>query len=207
MCSRFSSCPLFEKRRFVAASPLPVKRAALREHRDLPPWTTCSSEKIERWQRRISKPAASTFFTRKRPNEIDDRSAHFRIGDARKCLVQFKPLSRTEKLDDVRLIRLLGEAGHHGPGALRARRRLVVKKLHGNAENLCEIEEAAGADPVDALLVLLHLLERQPQMLAKLFLAHAEQHPPQSDPRADMDIHRIGAPRSTRRLFAGSVLG
>ena len=74
-------------------------------------------------------------------------------------------------------------------------------------ENLCEIEEAAGADPVDALLVLLHLLERQPQMLAKLFLAHAEQHPPQSDPRADMDIHRIGAPRSTRRLFAGSVLG
>jgi len=32
MCSRFSSCPLFEKRRFVAASPLPVKRAALREH-------------------------------------------------------------------------------------------------------------------------------------------------------------------------------
>src|SRR4029078_6110997 len=132
MCSRFSSCPLFEKRRFVAASLLPVKRAAFARTRDLPPWTTCSSEKIERWQRRISKPAASTFFTRKRPNENAAEAAHFRIGDARKCLVQLKPLSRPEKLDDVRFIRLLGEAGHHGPSALRARRRLVANKLNGN---------------------------------------------------------------------------
>jgi hypothetical protein len=36
--------------------------------------------------------------------------------------------------------------------------------------------QTAGADPVGALFVLLNLLECDPEMLAKLFLAHSEHH-------------------------------
>ena len=55
-------------------------------------------------------------------------------------------------------------------------------------------EQAARPDPVDALLVLLDLLEGQSELLAKLLLAHAEQHAAKAYPAADVHIDRVGSP-------------
>ena len=52
--------------------------------------------------------------------------------------------------------------------------------------------QAAGADAVGALLVFLHLLERQAEGVAKLLLAHAQHHPAHADACANMLIGRIG---------------
>ena len=77
-----------------------------------------------------------------------------------------------------------------------AERRLLVEKLHRHAEHLRQIEQPAGADAVDALLVLLDLLEGEAELLAELLLAHAEQHAAEADPAADVHIDRIGPSRA-----------
>ncbi len=52
--------------------------------------------------------------------------------------------------------------------------------------------QAAGPDPIGAFLVFLHLLEREPERVAKLFLAHAEHHAPHTHPTADVTVDRVG---------------
>ena len=75
---------------------------------------------------------------------------------------------------------------------LRRRGSFLVEKLHWNTQHLRKIEQPAGADAVDAFLVLLDLLEGQTELLAELLLAHAEQHAAKAHPAADMNIDGIG---------------
>ena len=93
--------------------------------------------------------------------------------------------------------------------AASRRRRVLVEELHRHAEHLRQIEQPAGADAVDALLVLLDLLEGQAELLAELLLAHAEQHAAEAHPAADMHVDRIGPPRAllARPLASSSKLG
>ncbi len=74
--------------------------------------------------------------------------------------------------------------------------RFLVEELHRHAEHLRKIEQPARTNAVDALLVFLHLLERQTQLLAELLLAHAEQHAAKAHAAADMNVDRIGPPRT-----------
>ena len=61
-------------------------------------------------------------------------------------------------------------------------RRLLEKELHRHIENLRDLEQAARADAVHALLVFLHLLKSEAHALAEPLLAHAEKHSAQTDP-------------------------
>ena len=51
--------------------------------------------------------------------------------------------------------------------------------------------QPAGADPIGASLVFLHLLKGQSDRLAEFFLAQAEHVAAEPDARADMDIDRV----------------
>ena len=84
----------------------------------------------------------------------------------------------------------------HELAAARRSGRLLVEELHRHAQHLRQIEQPAGADAVDAFLVLLDLLEGQAELLAELLLAHAEQHAAKAHPAADMHVDRVWPPRA-----------
>jgi len=63
--------------------------------------------------------------------------------------------------------------------------------------------QPAGANAVRAALVLLDLLKRQPNGLAKLFLAHAEQGALLAEPCAN--VHVDGS-RGSLQLLLGAAL-
>jgi len=67
-----------------------------------------------------------------------------------------------------------------------------IKEIHGNIENARHLEQAAGADAIDAFLVFLDLLEGQAQEIAQPLLAHADQHAPDTHTVADLHIYWIG---------------
>ena len=74
--------------------------------------------------------------------------------------------------------------------------RVFIEELDRRPESTCErFKQPAGTDTIDALFVLLNLLERKSQAFAELFLAHAEQHAAQSDAATDVGIDRIGPAR------------
>src|SRR5262249_37083118 len=156
-------------------------------------------------QKDICADCGLAFFASQGADQFDDRTAHLRIGDAGKSFVQLKAFARSEKIDDITFVGLFSEARHRRAGALSADWCLVVKKLYGYAEHPRKVEEPARANAIDALFVFLHLLECEAQMLAKLFLAHAEQHAPKPYARADMHIHRIGTARPFGRVFGRVV--
>jgi hypothetical protein len=60
--------------------------------------------------------------------------------------------------------------------------------------------QPAGADPVGALFVFLDLLERQPERVPELLLAHAQHHPPHPNACADMFIGRVWRLATVRHL-------
>ena len=126
-------------------------------------------------------------FAGQRPDEIENRPADARVRNAHKGLVQFKALAARKKVDDVAIGGPLGKAVFD-----HAAWRLIVEKIDGNTQNLTEFVQPAGADTIDALFVLLHLLEGKTELLAQLLLTHAQQHAPQPHTRAHMHVHGIG---------------
>jgi S-adenosylmethionine synthetase len=84
----------------------------------------------------------------------------------------------------------LGHAARRGPiaGDMRS---FLEKELHGDVEDLRDLEQTARADAVHALLVFLYLLKRQPHALAEALLTHAKQHSAQTYPASDMCIDRV----------------
>jgi hypothetical protein len=57
-------------------------------------------------------------------------------------------------------------------------------------EMCCRLQ-AAGADAVGPLLVFLDLLERQPEGVPEIGLAHIEHEPPQAHAAAKLFVDRI----------------
>jgi hypothetical protein len=63
-----------------------------------------------------------------------------------------------------------------------------------------DLIQLAGADPVGAALVLLHLLEGQAQVLGQPLLTDAQDLSAHSDARPDMQVDRIGVTVLVGRL-------
>ena len=57
-----------------------------------------------------------------------------------------------------------------------------------------DLHHAAAADTVGALLVFLHLLECEPELVAEPFLSLAQREPAAADAQADMAVRRVGGP-------------
>src|ERR1051325_3482280 len=99
--------------------------------------------------------------------------------DAREGAQQAQRIGRVEEAED-------------GAGVLRSAVRRAEEERHRYIERLGDPHQPAGADPVHALLVFLHLLKRDAEQVAELGLRHALGHAPRPDALADFDIVRRG---------------
>ena len=68
----------------------------------------------------------------------------------------------------------------------------VEQILGRNVQDLADLEQTPGADPVRALLVFLHLLKSQTEGGRQPLLAHFEHQAPAADASADMVIDKTG---------------
>ena len=66
----------------------------------------------------------------------------------------------------------------------------LVEIVDRHAQDARDVEQAPGADAVDALLVFLDLLKREAEQFAQPLLTHADQHAPQPDAIADLGVDR-----------------
>src|ERR1700688_3210481 len=89
----------------------------------------------------------------------------------------------------------MGERRYVGEVRFRARDagRAFKEKLDGHAENVRDLLQPAGADPVDALLVFLDLLEGKVKAVGQGGLRHAEHQAAHPYARADMLVGRVGS--------------
>ena len=90
-----------------------------------------------------------------------------------------------------------------------ARAYAVIEKVDRHIQDARDLEQAPGADPVDAFFVFLHLLEGEPQKIAQFFLAHADQHAPDAHPIADLSIYGVGffwSSPDVRREISGPIM-
>src|SRR5262245_6404729 len=89
------------------------------------------------------------------------------------------------------LAEALAAAPRHRAARQRVGRHLVEEIGHRHIEDLGELEEPARADAVRATLVLLDLLEGEPDGCPELFLAHSEERAALAHARADMNVYRM----------------
>src|SRR5215471_618672 len=89
------------------------------------------------------------------------------------------------------LAEALAPAARHRTSRQSVRRHLVEEVRHRHIENLGELVEPARTDAVGAALVLLNLLEGEPDGCSQLLLAHAEQRATLTHARADMNIYGV----------------
>src|SRR5262249_17218924 len=96
------------------------------------------------------------------------------IADLDKGAVQLEAFAAVQKFEDEGFRLRLG----HSPPmvAVADMRRFLEKELHGDVEDLRDLEQPARPDAVHTLLVLFHLLTRQSHTLAETLLTHAQQH-------------------------------
>src|SRR4051812_24351703 len=107
-------------------------------------------------------------------DEIHDAPAQLGIFDLHERLGQRQAVGRRQKLGHVsRRGRVLGAAG-----AARRVGSAVEQEPDRNLQYIGNLLEPAGADPIGALFVFLHLLEREAESVAELFLAHRQHHAP-----------------------------
>jgi len=124
------------------------------------------------------KPALNRFFFRstaaraQRPYQVDDAFADFGIADLDEGTVQLESFAAVQELEDESFGVGFGHPARWTPVA--DMRRFLEKELNRDVENSRDLEQAAGADAVHALLVFLYLLERQSHALAETLLTHAE---------------------------------
>src|SRR5262245_10191019 len=101
-----------------------------------------------------------------RLDEVDDRAAHLRVTDAHEGPVELEAFAAVEKIDDIILAPPIGKAGR-GLHAPVANGNVLVEEADAYAEQLAQLVEPAGADPIDPLLVLLDLLERKTELFGQ----------------------------------------
>src|SRR2546425_12089188 len=70
-------------------------------------------------------------------------------------------------------------------------RRSLEEERHRHLQDVRDVLQAARADAVSALLVLLHLLERKAKRVPELLLAHAEDPPAHTHPAANVLVNWI----------------
>src|SRR5918994_920463 len=125
--------------------------------------------------RYFERSPASSFRTRLRlfgevVGELHDRAPVLRVLDPREGPHELMAVLGGDEVGDEGRLRRLGEAL-----ALLAGQPFE-EEVDVDAEHLGDLDHPADADAVRALLVFLDLLERQPEFLAELLLAHADEH-------------------------------
>lgn len=134
--------------------------------------------------------ASVPVLSRERAHKVQNRAPHARIVNANKRLVELKAFATGEEFHHIAVGRLLGKAVHGYPAG-----RLFIKKLNVYTKHLTELVKPSRTNAVDALFILLNLLEGQTELFAELFLTHPKQHTTQPYARADVDIHGVSAAR------------
>src|SRR6185312_4825590 len=107
------------------------------------------------------------------PHQIDHALANLGVGDLDEGAVQLKSLAAVEEFEDEGFRVRLRHAARLASIA-RDMRCFLEEELHRDIEDLRDLEQPARADAVNALLVFLYLLKRQPHALADTFLTHAK---------------------------------
>jgi hypothetical protein len=117
-------------------------------------------------------------------DQVDDRPAQIGVLDLRIGAQQAEGAGDGEQLQRRRLI---------GGLALLACQQLLAgeERTDRHAEHFGNLGQASGADPVDALLVFLDLLEGHAQLIRQRGLRQATRQSFYSDPMSHFDIHRI----------------
>ena len=85
-------------------------------------------------------------------------------------------------------------------------RRAVEEERDRDLQDVGNLLQPAGTDPIGALLVFLDLLERQAERIPKLLLAHAEHHSAHSDPAPHMFVDGVGSLLGHNALLCGCGL-
>src|SRR5829696_6874997 len=89
------------------------------------------------------------------------------------------------------LAEALAAAARHRPARQRVGRHLVEEVRNRHVEHLGELVKPARTDAVGAALVLLDLLEGEPDGRPELLLAHSQERAALTHARADMDVYRM----------------
>src|ERR1700736_5281403 len=101
-------------------------------------------------------------------DQIDNATSELGLLDLHEGLGEGKPVRGGEK------VRYVGRGGGlaHAVALRVDARRALEEECHRDLENMGNLLQSAGSDPVGSLLVFLHLLERETQCATELFLAH-----------------------------------
>jgi hypothetical protein len=121
-------------------------------------------------------------------HEIYDPAAHLHVGDLDEGAVELKPFRTAAEFDCESHRRILGKSAI-ARGLLT--RGILEKESDRHAEDGGYCLQAAGADAIRALFILLDLLKRDAEILTQLFLAHSEHIAAKPDATSDMDVDRI----------------
>ena len=127
-------------------------------------------------------------------HHFDDRTADALIGDLYEGLVQLQTFASCEEVYEVVFRLGLGKAAPWRATQV-VRGCVLVKEVDRHTKHVCEVEQASSTYSVHAFFVLLNLLEGQTKIFAQLFLTHAQNHPPQANTPADMDVYCVRSSR------------
>src|SRR5947209_8446479 len=121
-------------------------------------------------------------------DHVDDAAAKLGVGEARERARQRQSFRGGEEIGDVSRRVLFEVSIRGGPGAGRA----LEQERYRDLQDVADLLQPAGADAVGTLFVFLHLLERQAQSLAELFLTHLDHETAHAHAAADVFVNRIG---------------
>ncbi|CUX40725.1 hypothetical protein AGR5A_Cc90298 [Agrobacterium genomosp. 5 str. CFBP 6626] len=123
-----------------------------------------------------------------RLDEIDETTANLWVGNLHKCAVQLQTFRRRQEIHHV-----VG-AGcfrHAGRAANLIAGRVFEEEGNGYVQNPRYVLQAAGADTVRALFVLLDLLKGNSETFTQLFLAHAKHGSAKANSASDMNVDGV----------------
>src|SRR6202050_5337601 len=121
-------------------------------------------------------------------DKIDDAAPKLGVADARKGAGQRQAFGRREEIGHIGWRSALGAA----VGFRDAARAAFEQKRYRHLEYFGDLLNAACADAIGPLLVLLHLLESEAERFAEFFLAHAEHDATHAHATADIFVNRVG---------------
>jgi hypothetical protein len=115
-------------------------------------------------------------------NEIDDAAPKLGLVDPHESLCQQEPFGGGEE------IRHVGRRGCflHSVSRTVQVGRALEEERYWNLQNVGDLLQPARSDAVSALLVFLHLLEREAERIAQFSLAHCKHHAAHAHPAADV---------------------
>src|SRR5262245_60358415 len=100
-------------------------------------------------------------------NEIENAPTHFHVLDPHEGQAQLQPFTACKEFHHRWRLPGFGETARRSVGV-----SILVEEADGNAEDTGHLEQPAGSDPIDPLLVFLDLLEGQTQQLAQTLLTN-----------------------------------